>query len=456
MKSAIYLVIFLACQSDSGLQAQHEIEILPGGVITSRLDHSSIEVPQEGQFIFDDQTKTYWLYDGQEWQEQVSGSEFSYSDDTNGNTIAGMNAGIVNFPDIGHNSTALGVGSSYNSVNGNDNTFLGIFTGMQIKRGTKNTLVGAVAGLNLDDGYENIALGNGAGFNLHGSVFNLIMGTGAGLDLSVGGYNTVIGIEALQKNKDYAGNIAIGKHALRFNGSDPTILSSSIPNLNIAIGHQAAAANLTGSKLTIIGSHGLENGEEARDVSSFGYAAGQHTAIGRMTAFGSHAGSVSCSPVDNVFIGANAGKQSTAAYHNTFVGALTGYHNETGNANTFIGHSSGYSSVGDDNVFIGDSSGANNGGDGNVFIGHSVGFHSASSNQLMIDNSDSDKALIVGDFSQNHEAVTINATFSVTDILQLEPQKTSPQEPIKGDIYMHLDNDQVKLRYYDGQQWNSL
>ncbi|GLR19446.1 hypothetical protein GCM10007940_40620 [Portibacter lacus] len=91
---------------------------------------------------------------------------------------------------------------------------------------------------------------------------------------------------------------------------------------------------------------------------------------------------------------------------NTNIGFWTGHLLQYGKWNTNLGAYAGYSNEGGDkNTMVGYYAGYNNTGDGNVFIGYMSGRNEAGSNKLSIENSDSDKPLIYGDFEYDYAGI---------------------------------------------------
>ena len=84
-------------------------------------------------------------------------------------------------------------------------------------------------------------------------------------------------------------------------------------------------------------------------------------------------------------------------------------------ANTFVGHAAGdATTTGNENTFIGEEAGyANTKGDGNVFLGYRAGYSETRSSKLYIDNSETDRPLIYGDFYQN--LLKLNGTTQICD-----------------------------------------
>jgi len=141
----------------------------------------------------------------------------------------------------------------------------------------------------------------------------------------------------------------------------------------------------------------------------------------------------------NTFIGVSSGYNSTTATNNVFIGENTGYQvkgeknviircnavgftNNNSNIATesvYIGYQSGFNSSIDaytnNNTFIGTQTGYNNSsGSGNVYIGYQAGYNANSSNELYIDNSNTNFPLIYGDFANNSICINGNLGYSGT------------------------------------------
>lgn len=95
----------------------------------------------------------------------------------------------------------------------------------------------------------------------------------------------------------------------------------------------------------------------------------------------------------NAFYGYQAGKilMFASSSNNTFIGNLSGSELTQGFNNVFIGFGSGLKPI-DFRL---------PGGSGNIFIGSNASWYGSTNNKLIIDNSDTDKPLIWGDFAED-------------------------------------------------------
>jgi len=76
---------------------------------------------------------------------------------------------------------------------------------------------------------------------------------------------------------------------------------------------------------------------------------------------------------------------------------------------------------GDNNTFLGYQAGASNNGSGNVFLGHRAGYRDVeSSNILYIDNSDTTRPLIRGDFYK--DMLNLNAAVGIGTVEPINPE----------------------------------
>lgn len=111
----------------------------------------------------------------------------------------------------------------------------------------------------------------------------------------------------------------------------------------------------------------------------------------------------------NTYIGYIAGRGTSinlqnSGFNNTFIGYGAGSKNSTGHDNIAIGRAAGNSqTTGNNNIFIGNNSGCEDEGilSGSIFIGAYAGFTQCTSNTLVIDNTENDNPLILGDFALN-------------------------------------------------------
>ena len=134
----------------------------------------------------------------------------------------------------------------------------------------------------------------------------------------------------------------------------------------------------------VAGAHTIDTDTQldSTGVAALGYLAGPHPVV--------------IDGNNNLFLGLKSGYSNVSGADNVFIGTESGYLNYDGSRNTFLGYGAGY------NI---------NNGSGNVFIGHEAGkYANGISNRLIIENEniDSTKALIYGEFDQNHLRINGN------------------------------------------------
>jgi trimeric autotransporter adhesin len=198
----------------------------------------------------------------------------------------------------------------------------------------------ASAGNELDS--NNNANASNVPMGSEGST-NTSYGRGA-LSKSTGYSNTAIGRAALHKNTTGYGNTASGYQALHFNTKGWW---------NTASGAGALWRNTTGGNNTASGNLALY----------FNTTGHTNTASGRAALYFNTTGHT------NTASGRSALYFNTTGKYNTVLGSLAGYKNKTGSSNVFIGYKAGYSEKGN--------------------------------SKLYIDNSDTKKPLVYGDFLKN-------------------------------------------------------
>ncbi|NQY43599.1 MAG: hypothetical protein HRT87_09680 [Legionellales bacterium] len=236
-------------------------------------------------------------------------------------------------------------------------------------------------------------------------------------------YNVGVGYKTLN-NGNGRYNTAMGYSAMK---------SPQNSSWNVAVGYLTMSGNLNGANWnTAFGYKSLE-----------GLTSGDgNTAIGHLSQISIATGS----------------QNTTLGYH-------TLHDNVGGEFNIAIGaRAMSYGLSGDYNIAIGVRCGANSSGSNNVFIGTEAGLDENNSNKLYIENSSSDKALIVGDFNVdrvgiNYKEVDLTHTLNVggnvkiDTFLNLKPSAT-PISPSEGDVY--FDSTSKKMRVYNGTVWDNL
>lgn len=192
-------------------------------------------------------------------------------------------------------------------------------------------------------------------------------------------------------------NTFLGINSGNFNMSGTTIYSS----YNTGIGGYSLFSNTTGRNNTALGYKSL-----------FTNSSGEYnTAIGHEALFTNSTGKYNCAVGNkslynnstgegNTAIGLEAAKGITTGNYNVVIGADADVLNQGGSNNTVIGFGAGYV-------------GSYHSKSGNIFLGYKAGFYESGSNKLYIDNSDTVKPLIGGDFSSNE--LYVNGRLGIGD-----------------------------------------
>lgn len=299
----------------------------------------------------------------------------SNSDSLNSSTIIGSNAG--------------------NNANGKYHVFIGDSAGINNRWSeTGNIFIGRKSGVANTSGEFNTYLGNLAGHTSNGSG-NSFLGYSAGSN-AIGSFNTLLGAQA-GLNVSGNGNTIIGNNAgADMNGS-----------ANIILGEMAAySSKRTTSSLFIGNKTGFE-AENTLNSIFIGNESGFSSSARYSTHIGYKSGYLS-SGTNNIFMGTQSGENNTTASNNIALGYRSAYSNETGGSNITLGTDALFRNLtGSRNIAIGDSAGFNNrsGVGKNIFIGHGAGKNELGKNKLIIENSDSRKPLIFGDFENDYVTV---------------------------------------------------
>jgi len=448
-----------------------DVQSTQKGILIPRMSSSernAIPTPATGLMIFDNNTTSFWYYNGVNWAEIGGGAGSSLLDADGDTGIAVestvdsdeveivvsdslylrhyLNPGGVLITDlssnwantiIGHQSGGNLTPIDLNHLVATYNTFIGNQAGQSLQTGAENTFVGSLAGRGNVNGNRGTFVGKSAGQLSNEGFANTFIGWGAGFR-SEGALNTFIGSEAgwqaESSNLTFIGYRAGNNNTLGTNNTFLGYLSGRDNDLgesNTFVGHISGHTNKTGSFNTLIG----DNAGASIDSSDF-----------------------------NTFIGYNSGSKNISGGANTFLGANSGLNNEDGFGNIYIGRQSGLAnSEGSNNVFIGSDSGRDNEGSSNIFIGTDAGFSETGSNRLYIESArsfqpDNTSPLIYGEFDNN--LVQINGTLNISETAKLIPiDVLTNGEPAcgatdKGLLYMN-DNTN-KLRLCDGTSWVDL
>ena len=110
---------------------------------------------------------------------------------------------------------------------------------------------------------------------------------------------------------------------------------------------------------------------------------------------------------------------------NLFIGNLSGFQN-SGSQNLFLGNNAGrLNTSGNNNVFLGFGSGEfNESGSGNVFIGNEIFSTGNESNRLKINNDESSRPLIYGEFDNKKVFINRNGSISSQEVFGISRDVT--------------------------------
>ena len=220
--------------SDADASAILDIKSTTSGLLTPRMtttQRTSITSPALGLFVFDLTSGSFWLYNGNTWEELIENDETILKDndgdtkieveantdedtirftlggiekmnmartqiqllDADKNTFIGYEAGNVN---TGTNNTFLGYKAGRANLGGDYNTFLGFQAGKAHLNQDHNTYIGAFTGQNMTAGHRNTILGAYAGGNKTGGDNNTFIGYATGQNNATGANNVFIGYMA--------------------------------------------------------------------------------------------------------------------------------------------------------------------------------------------------------------------------------------------------------------------
>jgi len=212
--------------------------------------------------------------------------------DGNRNTAGGTKA-LQNV--VGFDNTAFGDNALQNNDTGNNNTASGADALASNTAGNFNTASGADALQNNTTGESNTASGASALASNTTGNFNTASGADALAFNTSGRANTASGVFALQNNTTGESNTASGVSALGDNttGTKNTALGvdalgHSTGSQNIAVGHMAGVALLSGNKNIYIGNPGVSSETRTMRLGS----AQTHTFIAGVATTGVNGGAV--------------------------------------------------------------------------------------------------------------------------------------------------------------------
>jgi hypothetical protein len=282
-----------------------------------------------------------------------------YIDPTLNNTLLGYRSTAFVKP-TGYGATFIGALAGEKST-ANYNTAIGLQSMAAITSGAENTAIGALSLINGTTTTSSVAIG-----------YNALRTTTTGAT-----QNVAIGHSALYTNGDADGNTAIGYQAG---------YSNTTGAYGVFVGRNSGYGMTTGNYATFVGAASGQSNTTGNQNTGIGYGAllnnttgSNNTAVG-YNCFGTMSGAG-----QNTGIGRDAGASVTNGENNTYLGYRAGYSNQTGGTNVAIGRNAGYLHT----------------GSGSIFIGYEAGYNETGSNKLYIDNSNTTKPLIGGDFSAN-------------------------------------------------------
>jgi hypothetical protein len=236
--------------------------------------------------------------------------------------------------------------------------------------------------------------------------------------------NTFVGVSSGTAN-DFAGggtdNTGYGYE---------TLSSNTTGSLNTAIGKRAMIMNVTGAGNSAVGAGALQKTTGSNNVG-IGYHSGlENTSGGKNTAIGTLALSNQTTGSENTVVGYQAAGNATGAFSNVTAVGTQSLIQSTGNNNTAVGYQTLYSNTtGTNNTAIGYAAGYGQTGSGNVTMGYLVGLNASTrSNRLMIDNANTDRPLIDGDFAA--DTLMINGTMYIRTTVNKVPADTSSYKPV--------------------------
>jgi hypothetical protein len=236
---------------------------------------------------------------------------------TNDSTISGLTvgkgAGAV------ATNTAVGASALATNTTGANNTFLGWSSGYYNTTGSSNVAVGSQAyaqGGSSATGSFNVAIGQLALSANTTASYNTAVGYRALYANTTGELNTAVGLQAAQNNTTGSGLAAIGQNALVNNttgayntalGKD-ALLSNTTASNNTAVGYQAGYSNTTGTNNTFLGQVAGRQGNGTYNTF-IGDTAGYNTSGTLNALIGQGAGYLITSGSKNTVIGSYGGNQ---------------------------------------------------------------------------------------------------------------------------------------------------
>ncbi len=293
--------------------AQLDVTSTSKGMLVPRMSsvqRTAIATPAKGLLIFDNDTNSFWFYNGATWVNMnaaSAGSGWLLGGNTGTNPAAHF-IGTTDGQPLKfkiNNSTA-------GEINDGNNTTLGY-------------LAGAAMASNSSTGIGAFSLANTTGFQ------NTGVGYGTLYSNTTGFSNVAVGTSALYNSSSKSNLVAVGDSALFNNGVGAIDSFKSIGNT--AIGSKALFANTSGFFNTAIGSKALFTNTTGNYNTANGFEALYSNTIG----------------VYNNANGFSALYSNTSGLFNAVNGFRALYSNTTGNCNTANGADALYYNINGEN-----------------------------------------------------------------------------------------------------------
>ncbi len=306
------------------------------GILVPRMataQRTAIASPLKGLLVFDNNTNSFWFYNGSAWTELSASSGSGWALTGNSGTVDGVNF-IGTTDDVPltfkiNNVRAGRIEAATSSA------FFGVNAGSN-NTGQYNTLIGTAAGSANTTGQDNTAIGSSALFANTTGQRNTALGSSALATNGIGSYNTATGYGTLRVNTSGASNVANGSYSLANNTTG---------ELNTALGFQSLLKNTTASGNVGIGANSLYSDSTGINNTACGTGAlytnttgATNTATGYYALYGNTTGFA------NVAAGFRALASNTSGYSNIAIGVRALYSNTTANNSVAVGDSALYHS----------------------------------------------------------------------------------------------------------------
>ncbi len=379
--------------SQPNASAMLDIKNTSKGILIPRMstaERNAIAAPAKGLLVFDNNTSSFWFYNGGAWAEFSTGNngwslggnagtnpaiQFIGTSDsvplnfrvynqqagriaTTGETFFGSRAGNSNTAAI---NSAFGSQSLSNNTTGYSNTASGDRSLFSNTSGHSNVAIGTGALFQNTNRSNLVAVGDsalynnstGASFTTYGAD-NTAVGSKALYSNNIGMSNTAIGLRSLYSNTTGGFNTASGGRSLYNNITGSYNTASGFNSLNnnysgsynTANGYRSLFSNDTGTENTANGVYSLYsnttgNYNTASGVYSlyFNVDGINNTANGYRSLFSNSTG------IENTASGVNSLYTNTSGYRNTADGFQALYSNTNGNLNTANGCQALYSNT---------------------------------------------------------------------------------------------------------------